>query len=651
MSAAPTVPRPVELGFYALVALGGVLPALLAGSAVVGDGVDLYGTLWFFWWIRDSVEHLRDPSFTQLFFFPLGKDIFAHTGNNFLDAVLSLPFQWILGFPRYQPVFVAGVLFVNALAFRPLAARAAGAPGSWHRLVLGRDRLTTGAFLGTALWQACSFTLFEVTCGRITQAFLWFLPLAVDRLLALCTPEGRPRDALLAGLWVGLQAMTYWFMGYFAALLGAWLLFLGLVPGTTARGPGRLRLLGRHALAAVFALVVVSPFVLAMFLHAEGGQVPGLSPDNDPLMALPRALGNNVAAQLHGYLLMERWGAPMLGYVTWIGVMILVTLIGPNRVRWIGGTAVVLLFAIGPVLSFSDGRQVPMPHYLVAYHLVPFLDRFWFPYRLVVLAFLLLSAGAAGAFDRIFAAWAARPGRIGRTALRGGATTVALVLAGLHLAEQHWNLEWPFVTRDVAPPQMVRWIGQETGAVIDLPLGINKHTIIWQTVHEQPTFGGMGENATVFWPEGYSQRLSIDFVRFLRDAVRQPEEAQAPATDAGRARLVREGFRWVLLHRDFLPAVRPGNARDEDPTLPFRVQARIAEVLGPPVAVDGPIVAWDLVGGAEPPEGIRPTPERLEARGWADPDAPAYEKMLKARGRLPEGGVPRDRDHRPGGRP
>ena len=228
---------------------------------------------------------------------------------------------------------------------------------------------------------------------------------------------------------------------------------------------------------------------------------------------------------------------------------------------------------------------------------------------------------------------------------------VVLFAAAFHLAEQHGNLTWPFVTRDVAPPEVVRWIGEETGAVIDLPIGISKHTIIWQTIHRQPTFGGMGESASIFQPEGYKRRLSIDLVRFFREVVREPAEAQAPPSDAGRERLEREGFRWVLLHRDYLESDAPGVVREEDPTLPFRVQARISEVLGPPVAVDGPIVAWDLTGSASPPESILPTPERLQARGWTDPDAPAYERLLKARGRLRDGGVPRGRDHRPGGRP
>jgi len=55
-----------------------------------------------------------------------GKDLFAHTGNNFLDAAISAPFQLAFGFPRYQPVFVGFVLsmvFAHAPIILPAVAR------------------------------------------------------------------------------------------------------------------------------------------------------------------------------------------------------------------------------------------------------------------------------------------------------------------------------------------------------------------------------------------------------------------------------------------------------------------------------------------------------------------------------------------------
>ena len=103
---------------FSLLAVAG---AIGRPGRVIGDGVDLYGTFWFYWWIDRCLTSLTDPSFTDMMFHPLGKDIFAHTGNNFVDAVLAWPVQALLPYPGYQPVWVLVLLAVNGLTFWPLA--------------------------------------------------------------------------------------------------------------------------------------------------------------------------------------------------------------------------------------------------------------------------------------------------------------------------------------------------------------------------------------------------------------------------------------------------------------------------------------------------------------------------------------------------
>ncbi len=649
----PTLPRWLELGFYAAVAVVAVAPALVRGSHVVGDGVDLYGTLWFYWWIQDCIAHLHDPGFTDLFFHPLGKDIFAHTGNNFVDAALSAPFQWVFRFPRYQPVFVAVILLGNALSFRPLAARFAGSASQtpWWSQALGGGQATVAAFVATGLWQACSFSLFEITAGRPTQAFLWFLPLALDRLLALEGPAPRHRDALAAGALTALQALVYWFMGYFQLLLWAWLGAWAL-----ARSPLRARLLARYATAAGVCLLLVSPFVVSMAIEARSGAVPGLI-GGGGLFAQPQALHNNVATQLHGYWMMERWGAPMLGHVSWLAVIALVAWRGPDRLRWLGAAALLLVVAIGPALPVGPGQSTPWYPYLLLYNTVPFLDRLWFPYRLVVMVFLVLSATVGAALVPLMRGLAASPRR--QLAAWGPLLLAALLLSA-NLTSQHRQLCWPFVTRDVKPPAVFTWIGDQGGALIHLPFGINQPAIIWQTVHGQPIFGGMGENARLLWPEGFEARVKIDLIRFLRRATIDPERAEPPATQRGLLQLQGEGFRWVVLHRDLVEAENrdrlPGGPRGDssvalDPAalerLPFLTTDAISEALGPPTAVEGALVVWDLQGGAQSPAALAPSPERLAERSWEIEGPPSYEELLQAQGRLP-GHEPSQREHTPG---
>jgi hypothetical protein len=67
----------------------------------IGSGVDVFGTFWFYWWVEDSLSNGVSPGFTNLMFHPEGKDIFAHTGGNFVDALVSVPFQSIFGVPGF----------------------------------------------------------------------------------------------------------------------------------------------------------------------------------------------------------------------------------------------------------------------------------------------------------------------------------------------------------------------------------------------------------------------------------------------------------------------------------------------------------------------------------------------------------------------
>ena len=165
-----TGPNPsLEALVYGLLALGAIWPSLGHPDNVPGDGVDLYGTLWFYWWIADSLGAGRDPGFTDLFFHPYGKDIFGHTGNNFVDAYVAAPLLWLLGTPGYYKVWVFVLMVGNALSFRVLAR--AVFQNRW------------AVFVSSALFMVNPFLMFELTTGRPTQAFVWFLPLAFWALL------------------------------------------------------------------------------------------------------------------------------------------------------------------------------------------------------------------------------------------------------------------------------------------------------------------------------------------------------------------------------------------------------------------------------------------------------------------------------------
>jgi len=602
---------------YVVVAILAVSGAAWKAGWIVGDGVDMFGTFWFYWFIGECFSGAQDPSYTDLFFHPLGKDIFAHTGNNFVDAVAAQPLQGLLGFPDYQPWFIALMLVGNALSFRPLARHLLG-PG-------------VAAWAATILWQLCPYTLFELMTGRLTQAFLWFLPLAILGFLRAGEGEGRERLkwAVLAGVMTGLQAWTYWFMGYFIALTLGWLAVVELVRAKGRRGA----VLGAYLVAGLACLATVSPAAWAMSQAASAGAVPGLElADTGSIFESPRQLANNVGSQLHGYALMESEGQPMLLLWVWGSGLVTFLLFGRDRVRWIGVLLLSLAFAVGPVWPADHGPGTPMLHYMVAYRALPFFARLWFPYRLLVITFLALTIGIGTVLARF------EELRAARLAWLPAAVLPAVLVVG-NMAEQHRHLAFPLLSRDLTPPAVYELIGAEGGGLIELPIGMARISIAFQPVHGQPTFGGMAENAPLFWPDGYKKRLSNSFIRVLRDATRDPG-SRTTYKDRDLQRLRDEGFRWVVMDRHLVdsdvhrwPSWRR-RPKSEQAEASFLAQDFLRTLLGEPSAVEGPLVVWDLAGEVEVPEKLRPTESSLAERSWPTEDMPAYEEHLREIGRI-----------------
>jgi len=612
----------LEIGCYALVALGASAGALVHRGHVIGDGVDMFGTFWFYWWILHCLRTGQNPSHTDLMFHPVGKDIFAHTGDNFLDALAAAPFQAVIGFPRYQPVFVAALLLGNALAFRPLA-----------RARLGTGWASVGA---TLLWMTNPYVLFECMTGRFTQAMLWFLPGAVLAFLRAGERVGEGRapwgQAALSGLLTALQAYTYWFMGYFMALAFAWLAVVDLW-----RSRARRRLALAYALAGAICLVSVLPALVPMALRARAGEVPGLVGGSGGVLGNPGKLANNVGADLHSYRLMETTGQPMLGTWVWgLGALALLVW-GRDRARWVGLAGLLLLFALGPAVPDVFGHRLVMPHYLLAYNLLPFFDRLWFPYRMLSVAMLGITMGLGTVLARL-------EGRLGRW---GPAAIGALVLG--NLVEQNGNLAYPLLHRDFTPPALYGWIGRETGGLIELPIGLSRISVAWQAVHQQPTWGGMGENAKLLWPPGFEKQAKNSFIRMLSTATRDPgAAAELTVNERDRISEIERGFRWVVLDRQLVDSEARraeralGKEKVDADTLVFRATEVLIARLGQPVAADGGLLCWDLEGGVkegEVPDALRVQEEELTTRTWPEEKPPEYEENLRRLGRL-EGGAP-----------
>lgn len=573
----------------------------------------MFGTLWFYWWIQDCIVHLRDPSFTELFFYPLGKDIFAHTGNNFVDAVFAAPLVAALGVPGFTAPFVVLMLVANAWTFRLVA----------------REQLGSGwaAFGAAILWELNPFTIFEITCGRYTQAFLPFFALSILWFLRLERAAGWRASAWL-GLFVGLQGWTYWFSGWFLVFLLTPAALYALWQAEDRRG-----LALRYLAAAGVCLVVIAPAAVAMLSAESNGEVPGLySGESVSLTTPPRQLSNNVSSTLHGLIKAERLGTPLLTQRAWLVLAAAWLLFGSLRRQWAPGALVVLLFSIGPVFELPHMRGgYVLPWYMAAYHYLPYFDRLWFPYRMIVCVFFVLCLGAGTLLLRVERARGVK--------VMLAALAVALVTTAV---EQHRWRTFPFVHREMRAPSIIQWLAEQPdGAVMHLPFGFTHIAIVWQTLHHKPLFGGMGENAQVLWPEGYKTRLKSKAVKALIIAARNSHEPLPHVTDAQRAQLVKDGFRWVVLQRDLAESdnydweqrmqLKKGGDVEQ---LGISATRRLVDLLGQPVAVEDEIVIWDLRGGAVVPEALRPDEKKLYTRTWQSEIPPEYEQVLHETGRM-----------------
>lgn len=577
---------PLRLGVYAVAALLVVAPALASAERYYGASIDLYGTLWFFWWIRRCVETLSDPGFTPLFFHPFGKDVFAHTGNNFVDALASVPLQWALGPRHYYDALLALVLFGNAAAMDRLA-----------RLFTGSEAAAGVAGLA---FLFSPFALDEVRRGRPTQAMLWFAVLALYYAFQTSWRR-RALDPYLGGACLALAGWTYWFAGFFVgvAVLGiaAVEVWGGEAPGA-ARGDGEPRrralLLARYARLLGVVALGVAPAVLGMLHRGEAGPISAVPDLRGATME--QFLAHPAVTLMHN----ESWrpfvaDSPVrLGYGSWwiaAGAGVAVAARGPRRPRILAIVALIALFlvvSLGPLLDAGGGAH-PLPHYVFALRRLPLFARFWFPYRALCVVWVLLPLLVG-----LLVAWAPR----------GRRPVVALTLGILLPGEAILRLGLvspPTTTLPERPAYGV--IAAAGGGVIELPFGVDQLPIAYQTRHGQPLLGGMGEANPQLRPRGFDERARRSaLLRFLIDACARP--VPAPVPDSSWADLVREGFRWVALHRDVLTVyeVRRLLAAPGAPGAygAPAVRTSLTAVLGPPLMVDGPVLFWFLAG--PPPE-------------------------------------------------
>ncbi len=368
-------------------------------------------------------------------FAPLGYPLPAVIPN-WIDHILGAPLALLLPWPLADNLWWLLVLAANGLAAHLLGFQLGKSHGA-------------GLLCGVA-FACCEPVLREAGLSHAPQALLCWAPLFLAFLLRALGERGRPRQGALAGLFLALAALTYWYQGLFLAVLAAPAVLVALWRAGQDRGA----LLGRLALGGAVALALCAgPLLLVLWAAPDlagggtsfipGQQALGVPPRHAwaflhgsgpgwPFLAQPADTSNRLSLVLLAAAIWAAWRSPRTSWPWWLAALA-------------GG-----LLLMGPFLQVADeplrlGRWlIPLPGYLLA-EASGAMARLHWPLRwgmIVPLALLPLAA------------------RVPRPTLFAGALLLETLLASANA---------PLPSRDVAAFDGWRALATAPGPVLVLP--------------------------------------------------------------------------------------------------------------------------------------------------------------------------------------
>ncbi len=588
------------LGLLLVVTVFGQALPILNTHFLGIEYVDHYGTQWFYWFVGQ--QGLGEGSdHTDLYFHPWGKDIFAHTGTNVLDAWLAVPFLKILGHILGYNVFVLLMLALSGLAFIPLAREVTD------------NRLAIGA--ATLLFTFSPYILFEAEEGRPTQAILLFVVLFVLFMLRTARLTGW-KAPVLAGAMLALAGYQYWYYAFFGGMIclahGLW---------HTARpregSGGGVATLLRHALIALVALALTLPggWQLISMTTGEDAEVPGLlNTDLWGLTASPPITREELTIGLQLWQPLRPWAGFFVQdpdgterflehavVMPWMMLPLMALAIWRpqkmSRGAFVAMTFTGILIAMGPMLLIGD-TLLPNPPFILLVKAVGFLQRLWWPGRAVALLTILLGMAVAAVLGAL-------------------ADHRRRQLAALFVLTLLWSGElvrgklMPFHAWDGTIPAGYRCLatGPE-GAVIELPYAWTQAHLYYQTTHGRPILGGMLENNSTFTPTEFNDFLEENELLNILLLTRL-ERAEFSHAAADLEEIHALGYRYVLLQKDAFHALTSHSGLKDNAmrTRLRHMKKQLREVLGEPVYDDARVSIFAPWGDPSPCADSRPEPD------------------------------------------
>ncbi len=490
------------LGWLAL-AVAWTWPAVRAGDAwLVGRNFDAAGTVW----TLDALPRMGLALQDGLTRWPDGADYAS------LDSFTLHPLAWL--FQWLGPVRLHGLLQVVGVATSAWAtsafARAVGARAPWTLL----------AGLGFAFSGIAANVLLE---GHVYHLLAPWLPLFGWAWWRAMGPDGRPRHGFAAGACFVLTLLTTGYLGVTASVVAIGFFLAGLArEGSAVWRP------------AVAALAVVLPVGLAYVWQLADST--GLAENHTTEAAL--RLGAASVRTLAGPSPeVDRFDHALALGVP--GVVLALVLVAPrvlepsSRWRRLAATGAVSLFiAMGPVLALrANASGLPSP--IGWLWSLPGASLLRFPARLSWAWFLCGSVLAAVVATHL----AQRRERLARWLLVA-ALVDAFVVVRLPWRQQTRLATAPSAYQQVDGP-LLELLPEGQNPNGELDNWFNATSCLYQTVHQKPISDDCVMVPIEENPRWVRSRWVV--ANLLSGEV-----------EAVHARMVKEGFRGLVLHPDLL---------------------------------------------------------------------------------------------------
>ncbi len=511
---------------YGLLSLFFTYPLVLRFTThVPGDGIDDPALAWNLWWVRFSIiEQHANPFDGRWMFWPIGINLAFYT-LTVLNGLLSVPLQLAFDIVPASNVllllsFVLSGYGAFLLAWQVWAPQRKRNSGFW-----------AAAWLAGLIYAFAANKLFYAALGQFNIASSQWIPFCALYLWRMGQPRGRLREAVLAGLFLGLQA---WAEATFASFLMILVALYALWQTIEHLRRGLLAWLGRLTCLMIVFAATITPMLANM--------LPDLRAEGD-FFTSGGGFADVFSADLAGYLvppmhhplfgpLADQMPFPhdkgqqvYLGYGV-IALAVLGLRARPRRTAafW-GATAFVFwLLTLGPTLRLM-GQDTGIPGPFALVDRLPFFKGNRYPSRYAVMLLLSASMLAAPGLAMLHRRLPAlRP-------------EVLLGMASLLFTLEH--LAVPLPLSDLRVPAIYRRIAAEVdptpGAVMELPLGWRngarvtgkKDVIImfeqwYQTVHHRPILGGNTSRNPEFKFQYFSEAPLLDQLIAMVNAADEP---------------------------------------------------------------------------------------------------------------------------------